>query len=114
MSKPMLFLEENIVTRVPAGTRRAIDLACALHDGVRVSDYLRAALYAQLRSDGLALRHGLAGSTAGGSHHGQKATGAGFCIFNDVAVAALALKREGVIQRALVIDLDVHQGDGTA
>ena len=62
----------------------------------------------------LALRHGLAGSTAGGSHHGQRETGAGFCVFNDVAVAAKALKRDGHIQRALVVDLDVHQGDGTA
>jgi acetoin utilization deacetylase AcuC-like enzyme len=62
----------------------------------------------------LALRHGLAGSTAGGSHHGQRATGAGFCVFNDVAIAAKALKREGAIRRALVVDLDVHQGDGTA
>jgi acetoin utilization deacetylase AcuC-like enzyme len=62
----------------------------------------------------LALRHGLAGSTVGGSHHGQRATGAGFCVFNDVAIAAKALKREGAIRRALVVDLDVHQGDGTA
>src|ERR671916_307540 len=62
----------------------------------------------------LALRHGLAGSTAGGSHHGQRAAGAGFCVFNDVAIAAKALKREGAIRRALVVDLDVHQGDGTA
>ena len=62
----------------------------------------------------LALRHGLAGSTAGGSHHGQRATGAGFCVFNDVAIAAKALKADGTIGRALVIDLDVHQGDGTA
>ena len=51
---------------------------------------------------------------AGGSHHGQRATGAGFCVFNDVAVAARALHAEGAIRRALVIDLDVHQGDGTA
>jgi acetoin utilization deacetylase AcuC-like enzyme len=62
----------------------------------------------------LALVHGLAGSAAGGSHHGQRQTGAGFCVFNDVAVAAKALKRAGRIQRALVVDLDVHQGDGTA
>lgn len=62
----------------------------------------------------LALEHGLAGSTAGGSHHGQRRTGAGFCVFNDVAVAARALQAEGTIRRALVVDLDVHQGDGTA
>jgi acetoin utilization deacetylase AcuC-like enzyme len=62
----------------------------------------------------LALQHGLAGSAAGGSHHGQRRTGAGFCVFNDVAIAAKVLKAEGRIQRALVVDLDVHQGDGTA
>lgn len=62
----------------------------------------------------LALAHGLAGSTAGGSHHGQRETGAGFCVFNDVAIAAKALRLSGEIRRALVIDLDVHQGDGTA
>jgi acetoin utilization deacetylase AcuC-like enzyme len=62
----------------------------------------------------LALQHGLAGSTAGGSHHGQRETGAGFCVFNDVAIAAKVLKKEGLIQNALVVDLDVHQGDGTA
>jgi acetoin utilization deacetylase AcuC-like enzyme len=62
----------------------------------------------------LALQYGLSGSTAGGSHHAQRSSGAGFCVLNDVAIAAKALKREGAISRALVIDLDVHQGDGTA
>jgi acetoin utilization deacetylase AcuC-like enzyme len=62
----------------------------------------------------LALQHGLAGSTAGGSHHGQRETGAGFCVFNDVAIAAKALHAEGAFQHALIVDLDVHQGDGTA
>jgi acetoin utilization deacetylase AcuC-like enzyme len=62
----------------------------------------------------LALLHGLAGSAAGGSHHGQRSTGAGFCVFNDVAIAAKALKQEGAIRTALIVDLDVHQGDGTA
>lgn len=62
----------------------------------------------------LALRHGLAGSAAGGSHHGQRATGAGFCVLNDVAIAAKALQADGTITRLLVFDLDVHQGDGTA
>lgn len=62
----------------------------------------------------LALAHGIAGSTAGGSHHARRETGAGFCIFNDVAVAARQLHADGTIARALVIDCDVHQGDGTA
>lgn len=62
----------------------------------------------------LALVHGAAGSAAGGSHHARRSQGAGFCVLNDVAVAALTLKAENRIARALVVDLDVHQGDGTA
>ncbi|MEK0085490.1 histone deacetylase [Benzoatithermus flavus] len=62
----------------------------------------------------LALEHGIACNTAGGSHHAFAGFGAGFCVFNDVAVAARLLLAEGLIGKALVIDLDVHQGDGTA
>jgi acetoin utilization deacetylase AcuC-like enzyme len=62
----------------------------------------------------LALQHGLACNTAGGSHHAFADHGAGFCVFNDVAIAAAVLLQEGRIERALVVDLDVHQGDGTA
>jgi acetoin utilization deacetylase AcuC-like enzyme len=62
----------------------------------------------------LALEHGLACNTAGGSHHAFAGYGSGFCVFNDVAVAARVLLDEGLIERVLVVDLDVHQGDGTA
>jgi acetoin utilization deacetylase AcuC-like enzyme len=62
----------------------------------------------------LALEHGLACNTAGGSHHAHAGFGSGFCVFNDVAVAARVLLAEGLIGKALVVDLDVHQGDGTA
>ena len=62
----------------------------------------------------LALQHGLACNTAGGSHHAFADHGAGFCIFNDVAIAAALLLDESRIERALVVDLDVHQGAGTA
>jgi len=62
----------------------------------------------------LALAHGLACNTAGGSHHAFADYGSGFCLFNDVAVAARVLLAEGCIEQALVVDLDVHQGDGTA
>jgi acetoin utilization deacetylase AcuC-like enzyme len=62
----------------------------------------------------LALEHGIACNTAGGSHHAQADTGAGFCVFNDVAVAARRLLAEGAVGQVLVVDLDVHQGDGTA
>ncbi len=62
----------------------------------------------------LALEHGLACNTAGGSHHAHADFGAGYCVFNDVAVAIRALQAKALIATAWVIDLDVHQGDGTA
>jgi acetoin utilization deacetylase AcuC-like enzyme len=62
----------------------------------------------------LALEHGIACNTAGGSHHAHAAFGSGFCVFNDVSVAARTLLADGLIGKALVVDLDVHQGDGTA
>ena len=74
----------------------------------------RAACAGTVLTARLALEHGLACNTAGGSHHAFADQGAGFCVFNDVAVAAAVLLAEGRIGRALVIDLDVHQGDGTA
>jgi len=62
----------------------------------------------------LALEHGLACNTAGGSHHARRRHGAGFCVFNDVAVAIKVMQADGAVRKALVVDLDVHQGDGTA
>lgn len=62
----------------------------------------------------LALGHGIACNTAGGTHHAFADFGSGFCIFNDLAVAARILMREGYVRRVLIVDLDVHQGDGTA
>lgn len=62
----------------------------------------------------LALEYGLACNMAGGSHHAGPEGGAGYCVFNDVAVAARALLDEGQVARILIVDLDVHQGDGTA
>lgn len=62
----------------------------------------------------LALDQGIACQTAGGSHHAYPGFGAGFCVFNDVGVAARLVRAEGLVDRILVIDLDVHQGDGTA
>ncbi|REG84242.1 histone deacetylase family protein [Marinomonas pollencensis] len=61
----------------------------------------------------LALQHGLACHLAGGTHHAHPAHGAGFCIFNDLAVAALALVNSGKAKKVLILDCDVHQGDGT-
>ena len=62
----------------------------------------------------LALNEGLACNTAGGSHHAFANSGNGYCVFNDVAVAAKKLITEHHIKNILIFDLDVHQGDGTA
>jgi acetoin utilization deacetylase AcuC-like enzyme len=61
-----------------------------------------------------ALDNGWGGNLAGGTHHAFRAEGSGFCVFNDIAVGICALRQESRIHRAAVIDLDVHQGDGTA
>lgn len=60
-----------------------------------------------------ALTHGTAMNLAGGTHHAFADHGEGFCVFNDVAVAIRLLREEGLVRRAAVIDLDVHQGNGT-
>jgi len=61
-----------------------------------------------------ALEHGFAANNAGGSHHALRDSGAGYCVFNDLAVAAVRLVDERRARRVLVVDCDVHQGDGTA
>jgi acetoin utilization deacetylase AcuC-like enzyme len=63
---------------------------------------------------GAALQDGLAGNLAGGTHHAFPGHGEGFCVLNDVAVAIRVLQRDRAIASALVVDLDVHQGNGTA
>jgi acetoin utilization deacetylase AcuC-like enzyme len=62
----------------------------------------------------LALERGYAANSAGGSHHALAATGAGYCVFNDLAIAAVRLVEEDIVSRVMVVDCDVHQGDGTA
>ena len=62
----------------------------------------------------LALEYGLACSTAGGTHHAFPSSGAGFCLLNDLAVAAQYCITKLLTDNILIVDLDVHQGDGTA
>ena len=61
-----------------------------------------------------ALASGLSGNLAGGTHHAFADHGEGFCVLNDAAIAVAKLRAERLIERALIVDLDVHQGNGTA
>ena len=105
-------------TYVDAALTLALDRRAIRRLGLPLSEALvrrgRAAVGGTVLTGRLALAHGLACNTAGGSHHAFADHGAGFCLFNDVAVAIRVLRAEGLIERALVVDLDVHQGDGTA
>jgi acetoin utilization deacetylase AcuC-like enzyme len=62
----------------------------------------------------MALREGFAASLGGGTHHACRDHGEGFCIYNDTVIAARTMQAEGLVQRVVVIDCDVHQGNGTA
>lgn len=61
-----------------------------------------------------ALQHGIAMNIAGGTHHAFTDKGEGFCLLNDIAIAANYLLSQGLVRQILVVDLDVHQGNGTA
>ncbi|MCU0758899.1 MAG: histone deacetylase [Steroidobacteraceae bacterium] len=81
---------------------------------VRLLRRSRLAVQGTLDAARTALALGVAGNLAGGTHHAFADRGEGFCLLNDVAVAIRALQAERAIAHALVVDLDVHQGNGTA
>jgi acetoin utilization deacetylase AcuC-like enzyme len=105
-----IYVEQVLTRSVPAAIEREIGFPV----DERVARRAHLATSGTLLAARLALANGLACNTAGGSHHARRAQGAGFCTFNDVGVAAHALLAEGAVRRVLVVDLDVHQGDGTA
>ncbi|SCK25881.1 histone deacetylase [Vogesella sp. LIG4] len=123
------------MTTAPAATpgelmlAHAVNYVAALFDGSVAPDIMREIglpwspqlVQRSARSVGAtigaahsALQYGAGINLAGGTHHAGHAKGGGFCVFNDVAVAIRLLQQEGRIRRAAVIDLDVHQGNGTA
>lgn len=104
------YVDQVIGCAVPARIEREIGFAVE----ARVSLRAQLAAAGTVLAARLALEHGIACNAAGGSHHARRAQGAGFCTFNDVAVAALTLIGESLAGNVLVVDLDVHQGDGTA
>jgi acetoin utilization deacetylase AcuC-like enzyme len=104
------YVAEVFEARVPKEKERRIGFPVSQ----RVSDRARRTPGGTWLAAKLALQHGFAANTAGGSHHGLYDTGAGYCVFNDLAIAANRLIAEGDARRVLIVDCDVHQGDGTA
>lgn len=104
------YVRQVLDAAVPPSVERVIGLPVTR----AVSDRSQAEVGGTLMAARLALRYGLACNTAGGSHHGGPRGGAGYCVFNDIGVVARAMIDAGDIRQALVVDLDVHQGDGTA
>lgn len=74
----------------------------------------RLAVQGTINASIMALQDGMAGNLAGGTHHAMPDAGEGFCVYNDVAVAIRVLKQAKWVQKVLIIDCDVHQGNGTA
>ena len=72
------------------------------------------AIQGTLQTSQLALENGVACHLAGGTHHAFKDCGSGFCVFNDLAYASISLLNQKKVKKILILDLDVHQGDGTA
>jgi acetoin utilization deacetylase AcuC-like enzyme len=100
---------------IPAPFADAADIELA-HDPAYVRGILEGTVDPRIMRRialGEALSGGFGGNLAGGTHHAFRSEGAGFCVFNDLAIAIFALRGRG-LRRAAVIDLDVHQGDGTA
>ncbi|WHU03870.1 MULTISPECIES: histone deacetylase family protein [unclassified Sphingomonas] len=102
------YVEEVLSAAVPPEKERRIGFPVT-PEVARRSQAVPGGTYLAAR---LALEHGFAANTAGGSHHALASTGAGFCVFNDLAIAGVRLAEEG--HRILIVDCDVHQGDGTA
>lgn len=104
------YVAEVADLEVPADKERRIGFAITPH--VRKRSMLSPG--GTWRAAQLAMAHGYAANAAGGSHHALHDSGAGYCVFNDLAIAANRLIAEGDVSRVLILDLDVHQGDGTA
>ena len=104
----------SYLTRVESGdlARREV-LALGLPWSPALVERSRRSVGATLAAAGAALEHGVGANLGGGTHHAFADAGRGFCVFNDVVVALRSLRADLRLRRALVVDLDVHQGDGT-
>ena len=104
------YVEQVFTQTVPPDKERRIGFPVTAHIVQRVA-HTNGGTWLAAR---LAMRHGYAANSAAGSHHALHHTGAGYCVFNDLAVTANRLIAEGDARRVLIVDCDVHQGDGTA
>ncbi len=106
--------DDSYVTRVAeGGLARREELALGLPWSPELVERSRRSVGATISAAEAALADGVAANVGGGTHHAFADGGRGFCVFNDVVVAARGLRRKGLARRVLVVDLDVHQGDGT-
>jgi len=109
-----LIHDRDYINRVDAGQlERREELALGFPWSPALVERSRRSVGATIQAAGCALTDGVSANLGGGTHHAFPDAGRGFCVFNDVAIAVHALRRAGLIDRALVVDLDVHQGDGT-
>ncbi|MCW3478859.1 histone deacetylase [Neisseriaceae bacterium JH1-16] len=105
----------DYVARVLGGTLSAAEQReIGLPWSAQLAERSRRSVGGTIAAARSALHDGLSVHLAGGTHHAYADKGSGFCVFNDVAVAARLMLAEGRVRRVLVIDLDVHQGNGTA
>lgn len=119
---PLVSVEELERAHAPAYVRAVmdgtLDAQAQRRIGLPWSEWLvarsRASVGGTLAAARVALVDGIAGTLAGGTHHAHRDFGSGFCVWNDLAVTAATLLAEGAVERVLVFDADVHQGDGTA
>jgi acetoin utilization deacetylase AcuC-like enzyme len=106
--------DSDYLARVGTGQlARREELALGLPWSRALLERARRSVGATLQAADAALTDGVAANVGGGTHHAFADCGRGFCVFNDVVVATRALRRAGRVRRVLVVDLDVHQGDGT-
>jgi acetoin utilization deacetylase AcuC-like enzyme len=105
---------EDWVGRVRDGRlERREELALGLPWSPKLVERARRATGATIAATRAALADGVAANLGGGTHHAFAHAGRGFCIFNDVVTALRVLRASGDLRRVLVVDVDVHQGDGT-
>ena len=106
--------EREYLRRVVVGELGDREIAAlGLPWSVELVERARRSVGATLDATDEALDRGVAANLGGGTHHAFPSSGRGFCLFNDVVCAIRRARERGVVDRALVVDLDVHQGDGT-